>query len=173
MNRNGFQSRIWGPCAWLFLHCVSLNYDPVRKVGTRRFFLSLKDVLPCGTCRDNYAELLKGAFKPTDATFASRDALVEWLFHVHNAINKRTGKTLTFSDDAAGLRAMRRFYEQFRAKCDETKGSKASGAKGSKTRGAVREVGCVKAKRNGTRYRCVLMVRPVEAKTHSLRICNK
>jgi len=159
-TNNGFQSKIWGPCAWLFLHCITLNYTPEKHCtkGYIAYFKSLQHVLPCGTCRSNYADIIKqGEFKLTDAVFETRSSLVRWLFHVHNLINLRTGKTLTFSDDAKGLDEMKRFYEQFRAKCDKKK----------------KEVGCVKAKRNGQRYRCVLMVKPVESKAKSLKICKR
>ena len=146
MSRNGFQSNVWGPCAWLFLHCITLNYTPDKHCtkGYVAFFKNLQHVLPCGTCRTNYAELIKsGEFKLTDDLFDSRRSLVKWLFHVHNAINLRTGKTLTFTDDAKGLDEMKRFYEQFRATCQKEKS----------------EIGCVKPKRNGRRYRCVLTMK--------------
>jgi hypothetical protein len=155
MSQNGFQSNIWGPPAWLFLHCITLNFTPGKHctAGYVRFFKSLQHVLPCGTCRTSYAELIQsGEYKLTDRVFESRGSLVKWLFHVHNAINLRTGKTLTFSDDANGLAEMKRFYEPFRAKCDKK----------------PTEVGCVKAKRNGQRYRCVLMLKPVEASAKSI-----
>lgn len=160
MSQNGFQSKIWGPPAWFFLHCITMNYNPTKhsKTGYIQFFKTLQYVLPCGTCRINYSELIQsGKHKLTDDVFDSRASLVKWLFHVHNAINLRTGKRLTFSDDAQGLKDMKRFYEPFRAKCDNKR----------------REIGCVKAKHNGQRYRCVLMLKPLEDTRPPAPRCNQ
>lgn len=161
MSQNGFQSKIWGPCAWLFIHCVALNYTPEKHstLGYIRFFKSLSSVLPCGTCRKNYEEIIRnGPFKLSTNVFVSRHSLSKWLFHVHNAINIRTGKSLTFSDDSKGFSEMKIFYEQFRAKCDKSSG---------------KEIGCVAAKKNGKRYRCVLMVKPIESKSKSLKVFER
>ena len=160
MSKNGFQSKIWGPCAWLFFHCVTLNYTPEKHctAGYIKFFQNIVHVLPCATCRANYQELIKrGPFELNTEVFASRHSLSKWLFHVHNAINIRTNKELTFSDDDKGFLDMKLFYEQFRAKCESRKS----------------EIGCVKAKRNGKRYRCILTLKPVETKSKSLKICNR
>ena len=46
MNKNGFQTKIWGSPAWLFLHCIAFNYTPDKK-SSKTFFLSLAHVLPC------------------------------------------------------------------------------------------------------------------------------
>ena len=157
---NGFQSKIWGPCAWLFLHTITLNFTPDKHClkGYMSFFMNLEYVLPCITCRTNYGEIIrKGDLKLTTQVFASRETLVAWLFKVHNLINIRTGKTLTYSNDAKGLESMQLFYEQFRAKCDNTK----------------KEVGCTKALHKGKKYRCVLMIRPVRSKCKSLKVCKR
>ena len=58
-NLNGFQTYVWGPPFWMFLHIVSLNYTPSKKAGYKRFLKSLQYILPCGACRVNYRRILK------------------------------------------------------------------------------------------------------------------
>jgi hypothetical protein len=59
---NGFQTTVWGPLLWNFLHIMSFNY-PVNptyehKVNYRNFILSLVNILPCGKCRENLCKNL-------------------------------------------------------------------------------------------------------------------
>jgi len=54
---------VWGPSTWHLLHTMSFNY-PVNptcedKRSYREMILNLKNVLPCGKCREN----LKKNFK--------------------------------------------------------------------------------------------------------------
>lgn len=157
---NGFQSKIWGPCAWFFLHTITLNFIPKKhnESGYINFFKSLEYVLPCGTCRTNYAEIIRsGELKLTSKILTSRDTLVHWLFTVHNLINTRTGKKLTYSDDLKGLESMKQFYEQFRARCDDVK----------------KEIGCTKSLYKGKQYRCILLMKPTTSKCKTVKICKR
>ena len=57
---NGMMTYIWGPSLWHSLHTISFNY-PVNPTEEQKnqyynFFLSLKDVLPCRHCRENFVE---------------------------------------------------------------------------------------------------------------------
>ena len=62
-SKDGMLTTIWGPGMWHFLHTMSFNYpDQPSKDEMQHykdFFISLKHVLPCGKCRDNFKELLK------------------------------------------------------------------------------------------------------------------
>jgi len=159
MSLNGFQSKVWGPSAWLFLHCVTLNYEPTRhnKKGYKAFFENLKHILPCGTCRDNYSDIIRdGKLKLSYDVFESRETLSKWLFHVHNHINIRTKNQLTYSNDKEGFKQMKGFYEQFRAKCDNKK----------------KEIGCTKSYHKGKKMRCVILLRPARTKCKSMKVCK-
>jgi hypothetical protein len=168
MSTNGFQSKIWGPSAWLFLHCITLNYEPTKHSDTEylNFFKSLQFVLPCGTCRSKYSELIKGpALKLKLSVFKSRESLSFWFFKIHNNINIRTGKTLTYSNDSSGFEKMKIFYEQFRAKCDNN---------------LKFERGCEKPLYKNSKYRSVITIQPagtrcktVSVKKQKSRIMSK
>ena len=54
IDKNGFQTKIWGAPAWIFLHCVAFNYTPEKYVDYELFFRNLANILPCKTCRENY-----------------------------------------------------------------------------------------------------------------------
>lgn len=153
---NGFQSKVWGPAAWLFLHCVSLNYDPSKHnaIEFLNFFKSLAYVLPCGTCRSNYQDLIKSKkYRLNRNTFQSRKSLSQWLFRVHNHINRKTGKELVYANTEDGYKQMSQFYETFRAKCETKK----------------TELGCIKPLHKQNKMRCVLVLKPAKSKCRSLR----
>lgn len=55
-------TKVWGPMMWGFLHTISFNYKvhPTEedKENYRSFIYSLKHVLPCRYCRENYTKTL-------------------------------------------------------------------------------------------------------------------
>ena len=62
-NTNGFMTSIWGPPLWMILHIISFNY-PIKptiedKNNYYNYILSLKNILPCKYCRDNFLNNLK------------------------------------------------------------------------------------------------------------------
>lgn len=160
-SNSGFQSNVWGPAAWMFLHTITLNYQPSKHNASAflRFFRDLGHVLPCSTCRTNYQDLLKNPkYRLDERTLQSRRSLSFWLFRVHNHINKKTKKSLMYPNTSDGYQRMAQFYEQFRAKCS----NKPS------------EIGCtVPLHQKRPRLRCVLTVCPMKhTKCNSLRMVH-
>ena len=152
-SAQGFQTNVWGPAAWLFLHCVSLNYNPRRnKAETKMFFENLAYVLPCGACRDNYKHTIKNSksLALTDAVFETRESLALWLFRLHNYVTRcQTGGVPHYKDTKQEFGRMVRFYDQFRAKCSVTNVTKHKG-------------GCtVPLHKNGVRMRSMIRIRPL------------
>lgn len=117
----GMMSKVWGPPAWLFLHCVTLCYDPARKKAYRLFFYHLKDVLPCGKCRENYTKIItSGPLKLKDEHFVSKESISDWLFKVHTKVQRDIYQKTKLNKDAPQQKPTSfwtSFYEQFRAKC--------------------------------------------------------
>ena len=101
------------------------------KKGYFLFFKHLKDVLPCGACRDNYTRIIsKGPLKLDMCVFESRETLSYWLFRLHNKVqNDIYKKSLCkfnkpkYTDTKKDYNRMYKFYETFRAKCTTDKSS--------------------------------------------------
>jgi hypothetical protein len=92
---------IWGPHGWFFLHSVTMNYPekptPIDMANYKQFFQSLKSVLPCSTCQNNFTKHSKKF--DLDNALQSRDMLVSWLFNIHNEANRTLNKKqITFDE---------------------------------------------------------------------------
>lgn len=81
--------RKWGSCLWEFLHTMAKNYpdnpDPQHKASARQFIFSLRHLLPCITCRQNYAIHLAKRQPNVD----SSHKLQEWILWLHNEVNAK------------------------------------------------------------------------------------
>jgi len=126
-SKDGFQTNIWGPIAWTFLHMVTLNYDPKRKKDTFLFLKSLKGVLPCGACRNSFSEIINGKdekLKLNMKKLESRETLSYWLFLVHNAVQRgiyegtlNKANKPVYKDTKEDYKKAMKKYELMRAKC--------------------------------------------------------
>ena len=90
---------IWGESAWLFLHTITLNYPEnptfLDKNNYDIFFKSLKNILPCPTCREHYEQNIIN--HPID--LSSRESLIKWLIKIHNLVNEKNGKPILSYED--------------------------------------------------------------------------
>jgi hypothetical protein len=116
----GMQTRVWGPAGWLFLHSIAQNYpwEPTaeKKESYKLFFRLVGDVLPCRYCRDSYNDFIKGQGTCLDdSVMESRKTLTEWLYKIHNKVNKKLGYsgTPTFKE-------VWDKYESYRSKCKKS-----------------------------------------------------
>lgn len=151
-SKNGFQTKVWGPYAWFFLHTVSLNFSPERAEGYLTFFKSLGEVLPCGACRENYKRIISGdtpALHLDAQKMSSRTRVARWLFRVHIRVQQdiyektKKKKDLPKYKDTREdfIRAMKE-YEQYRASCQK------------------RSYGCVKPQRGYKKCRSLIRITP-------------
>lgn len=86
----------WGSILWTTLEIVVAGYpeknvSPQMKSEYRNFFYSIGNVLPCDFCRNHYRQNMKKF--PIDPYLGSRRDLAQWLYALHNQVNKLTGKT--------------------------------------------------------------------------------
>lgn len=86
---------LWGPSLWRGMHYITLGYpdNPSReqKYEMLTFFTVIKNLLPCSTCRNNFAEHLDK--RPlTNDIIDSKSKLVNWLIQIHNDVNISLGK---------------------------------------------------------------------------------
>ena len=123
--KNGLMTKVWGPAGWLFLHCVTFGYplnpdqydqDHDFPIGStrnnyRNFFHSAGDVFPCKYCRESYKDFMK--IHPIEDALGKREDIVEWLWNIHNLVNKKLG--ISYCDSS--LDTIKDRYESFRAKC--------------------------------------------------------
>ena len=81
----------WGPSGWEFLHTLTFIY-PIKptfndKVKIREFMYSLCFVLPCKYCRLSFTKYIKSL--PIDDYLDSRELVIQWLYKIHNKVNKK------------------------------------------------------------------------------------
>ncbi len=106
----GMGPETWGPLFWTTMHIVSLGYAPTtpsaeERAGAAAFYNSLKTMIPCPICREHYAEFL--AEEPVESATGSRDALIDWVYRLHNKVNVRLGKpALPFDAYIQNMRAL-------------------------------------------------------------------
>jgi hypothetical protein len=99
-SREGFPSHVWGPGLWTFIHMIALNVrlhpTPQEKQGYEHFFKSLRQVLPCGTCRREYTKMTR--YIPLNV-FANRATAFAWTVRLHHAVSRRLKKVQDLSRD--------------------------------------------------------------------------
>tara|TARA_X000000950_G_C13589003_1_gene526548 strand:- start:9 stop:461 length:453 start_codon:yes stop_codon:yes gene_type:complete len=99
--RQNFEPTIWGPHAWFFLESVAMAYPThptyQEKKSADNFFTSLKNLIPCEKCRNNYISHLK-IYPINDTVLSSRDNLYKWIVNIHNSVdpNKKKSYDETF-----------------------------------------------------------------------------
>jgi hypothetical protein len=86
---------IWGKYLWISMHFIAMEYPhrPTKldRENYRTFFEKLRDVIPCVTCANNYADhLIK--FPLDDRVLDNRMNLFRWTVDMHNEVNKITNK---------------------------------------------------------------------------------
>lgn len=97
----GMSPAVWGPIFWTTMHIVSLGYstNPTTKEqeGAVQFYESLQEVIPCPICRSHYKEFLTNM--PVREAVKNRTTLIQWVFNIHNEVNKKLNKPeLSFED---------------------------------------------------------------------------
>lgn len=119
---NGMMTKVWGPAGWLFLHSVSFGYplkidnsNASKKIEYKVFFESVGDILPCKYCRESYNKYIQEI--PIDDHLNSRDALVKWLYLIHNKVNNKLNVP---ECDIPTLEEVKEKYEKYRAKCKQS-----------------------------------------------------
>lgn len=171
-NKNHFNSgdgmltSVWGPPMWHTLHTISFNY-PVNPTVEQKedyfnYFKSLKNILPCKYCRDNYVENMK-KLKFSKKTMKNRDTFSKYVYELHESVNKNLGKKSNLT-----YKQVRDRYEHFRSRClnDDTNTDK------SNNKEKVIEKGCTDPL-YGVKSKCVLNIVPKNSKKETLKIDSK
>ena len=94
---------VWGPKTWFFLESMAMAYsdNPTddEKLSAKNLIMSLKDLLPCWSCRNNYNNYITDYFKVAsiDDVVSTRSKLVTFINDVHNDVrvrNKQNSRTI-------------------------------------------------------------------------------
>ena len=164
-NSNGMLTSVWGPSFWHVLHTISVNY-PIKpscddKQHYKAFVMSLKHVLPCKYCRDNFENNLKKIPLNADV-LKNRENFSKWMYKLHETVNRSLGKK-----SGLKFRDVQDRYEHFRARCSsDKKANNKTVQKGGN------ELGCTKSI-YGVKARCKLHIVPHSQKGESLSIDAK
>ena len=115
LSNNGFLTSVWGPPFWFILHIISFNY-PIKptdneKTNYYNFIMSLKHILPCGSCSTNIIKNLK-TIKFSKSKMKNRDTFSKAIYDLHEEVNRMLNKKndLSYND-------IRYIYENLRARC--------------------------------------------------------
>ena len=120
---DGFQTFIWGPCVWTFLHIVSMNYRPERKEEYRAFLRALQPILPCRHCRENFGSNQQSAIErmlrekridDAEGIYRDRKTFSYFVWALHHEVNVMLKKDLTNEPTFDETRAT---METFRSRC--------------------------------------------------------
>ena len=117
---NGLMTKIWGPHAWEFLHCVTFGYplepSDEQKEWYHNFFINIGNILPCRLCHESYMEFIRETGIHDDdwnsSIFDNRDKLTRWFYEVHNRVNQKLGV-----DYQVTYENVKNRYESYRAGC--------------------------------------------------------
>ena len=86
-SNDGMMTSIWGPALWHTLHTISFNYpvNPTveQKENYYNFIIGLKNILPCGACRENFINNLK-KLPLTMKDLKSRETFSRWVSVIRN-----------------------------------------------------------------------------------------
>lgn len=99
LTQGSIAPNMWGPAFWETMHWSAAGYPdeptPLDKLSCKRMFTGMMGMLPCPTCREHFATLLK--MNPIEGAVGSGHALRAWTMNIHNAVNVRlqSGNTWT------------------------------------------------------------------------------
>ena len=81
----------WGPSGWEFLHTLTFIYPEqpsyIDKVKMQNFMKSISYILPCKYCRTSFTKY--SISLPIVDYLDSRETMIEWLYKIHNKVNKK------------------------------------------------------------------------------------
>jgi hypothetical protein len=89
-----FDSNIWGPSMWFFLHtsamCYPIRPNEVTKKKFYDFFQNLHLFIPIESMGSYFSKLLDEY--PISPYLDNRESLIRWVWFIHNKINEKLEK---------------------------------------------------------------------------------
>lgn len=159
-SSDGMQSAIFGPAFWLTIHITSFNYptnpSEQNKQDYCTWLLSIKNILPCKFCRENFHKNLQAA-NFSWKVMASRETFSRFCYDLHDAVNRMLNKT------SPPFEEIRDRYESFRARC-------LSEEEKQRMLGVQDELGCVRPMHSGSKGRCTISIVPHDSSIPTFNI---
>ena len=194
-SSDGMLTYVWGPSLWHFLHTMSFNY-PVKptkedKKKYMNFVKSLENILPCKYCRINLKKNLRDT-KFSIKKMKDRTTFSQYIYELHNHINKMLGKKNTISYEEVRSR-----YENFRSRCstkknnrnnnnnnkkNNNKNNKTMRFKCKKSKNCQKMCRCMKKPKkekgctnpiNGVKSKCLIRIVPLKSKKKTFNMDPK
>ena len=96
---------VWGPGMWHALHVMAVNYpaspDEDRKNHCKNFLEALPYMLPCGECGRHLKDTMTATPGISATSCASRETLNSFMVNMHNHVNKKLGRAVWTTSQAA------------------------------------------------------------------------
>ena len=93
-KRRSYDSHIWGPTFWFFLHTIAMNYPDRANEVTRRkyydFIQNLPIFIPNPEMGNQFSRLLDKY--PVTPYLDKRESFIRWTVFIHNKVNRILGK---------------------------------------------------------------------------------
>jgi len=93
-KQRGYDSHIWGPPFWFFLHTLAINYpDRANDVTRRKYYDLIQNMpifIPNVEMGNRFSRLLDQY--PVTPYLDKRESFIRWTVFIHNKINTAIGK---------------------------------------------------------------------------------
>ncbi len=111
--RMHFDSAVWGPHYWFFLHTVARTYpDTPNEISKRKYYDLIQNMplfIPNEEMGNNFSKLLDKY--PVTPYLDNKDSFIRWVHFIHNKINHMIGK-----EEMSYMMAMDKYKSEYKPK---------------------------------------------------------
>lgn len=108
-----YNSEVWGPHYWFFLHTIAHSYPNVPNDVTKRkyydFIQNLPMFIPNSDIANNFSHMLDKY--PVTPYLDNKDSFKKWMHFIHNKINEQLNKS-----EISYANARTKYMEHFKPK---------------------------------------------------------
>lgn len=108
-----FDSAVWGPHYWFFLHTVARTYpDAPNEISKRKYYDLIQNMplfIPNEEMGNNFSKLLDKY--PVTPYLDNKDSFIRWVHFIHNKINHTIGK-----EEVSYMMAMDKYNSEYKPK---------------------------------------------------------
>jgi hypothetical protein len=101
----GIDPQLFGPYMWGTMHYVALGapakFDEKDKATYKAFFSQIPGIIPCSSCGQHLTTTMNSV--SIDDALSGNEELFAWTVELHNAVNKRLGKSTMSVSDARDI----------------------------------------------------------------------